>query len=111
MPETTFIYALKCPVSGEIRYVGKSNDPETRYKKHCSPSTNERKRKWIMWLRSQGRRPELIVLEEVPRAECKDAENAWIQFFLGTGCKLLNWIYRGYSNKQMLREYNAAMDE
>lgn len=28
----TFIYILKHPVSGEVRYVGKTNNPKERYK-------------------------------------------------------------------------------
>ena len=27
--QTTFIYGLECPITKEIRYIGKSNNPKT----------------------------------------------------------------------------------
>lgn len=34
--ETTNIYTLSCPISGLVRYVGKSNNPKQRFSRHIS---------------------------------------------------------------------------
>lgn len=59
------IYALLCPESDEIRYIGKANDSQKRLKSHLKDS---RTRKtpvydWIRKLLSQGLSPKVKVLE------------------------------------------------
>ena len=35
---TTYIYVLKCPISFEVKYVGKANNPKLRYYSHLNTS-------------------------------------------------------------------------
>lgn len=106
MGKMTYIYALRCPLTGDIRYVGKSNNPELRLQKHMSPATNWRKIQWVREVKAEGKRLELVILERVPASNYRKVEDIWIKFFLEAGCPLVNRIYKGYSNKQMRRDYN-----
>lgn len=102
--EYTFIYALKDPTTNEVRYIGKSDNPEARIYHHCATRIGSRKTKWIKSLIERGLRPELIILEECVRDSHRHAETAWIHFFLDLGCDLTNAIYRGYDRGKMLRD-------
>ncbi len=88
----TFIYALKDPVSGAIRYIGKTDDLELRLRFHISDSKrqNNHKAHWIMALLAKGLQPILEIIDQVPMAEWQAAEAAYIQFFKEEGCNLAN---------------------
>lgn len=49
--EVCEIYALHCPDSGEIRYIGKARDSESRLKTHIRDSVSGTTpvRCWILW--------------------------------------------------------------
>lgn len=68
-----YIYALCEPDTGEIRYVGQSNNPAARLTYHLSNSAAANVRAWVSGL--GGRRPMSVVLGEVS-AEDADAEEA-----------------------------------
>ncbi len=90
---TTFIYALCCPESGYIRYIGKADRPMVRYLRHLSsPEIDARchKANWIRKLRSNGLRPFLTILEEVPSSEWQLHERKWIDFYRSKGVKITN---------------------
>lgn len=64
-----YIYALVCPI-GKIRYIGKTNDPDKRLRRHISRAkyyeTKSHAANWIRSLLKRGEKPEIRVLEEVP---------------------------------------------
>ena len=96
---TPKIYALSDPVSGIVRYVGKSNDPAKRLGAHMSSSdTRTRKRAWLSRLRSQGLRPTLIILEVCERRSWEDAERCWIAHY---GEQLYNIDHGGRGTGRM----------
>lgn len=72
---TTFIYALAEPNDiSNIRYIGKSNLPKTRYSAHITKYDKEdqystHKNNWIRSLINKGEKPVLIILDEVPKEE------------------------------------------
>lgn len=92
--QLTYIYGLKDPRTGEIRYVGKANNPQRRLTYHLcdsqlSPKTH--RNYWLRSLRAIGLKPSLVILETLAHGECwKSAEKRWIRHFLDAGAKLTN---------------------
>lgn len=90
---TTFIYALLDPRSGELRYIGKSNNPTVRLYEHVCASqiaAPTHRNYWIKSLLADGTKPELLVLEEVPSNDWKAAERWWISYWKFAGANLVN---------------------
>lgn len=94
---TTFIYGLCDPTTGQIRYVGKADDPNRRCGFHISSARNPKSSsyktytaRWIRDLDSKGMKPYYVVLEWVPVSEWEHWEKWWIDFFFGIGCRLVN---------------------
>jgi hypothetical protein len=81
---TTFIYGLVDPRTGFVRYVGKAYNPKRRRQAHMNPSSlrpKTRKNHWIKSLLNDGRKPELILLEQIKECEWEDAERRWIAYY------------------------------
>jgi hypothetical protein len=89
-----FIYALKDPDSLAIRYVGKSVDPEQRYKFHLN-MRGGLVGDWIDMLKKRHQQPTLCVLEKVAIDEAEDREQWWIDHLVSEGCRLLNLMKMG----------------
>lgn len=90
--DTTFIYALLDPRTGEIRYVGKADNPEKRLLDHlrqCNYGETHRAR-WLRSLIVDGLRPLLEVIDEVADTEWEAAECAYIAFYKECGHPLVN---------------------
>jgi hypothetical protein len=89
---TVAIYALIDPRSGQVNYIGQSNDPLSRVMQHCASARGDKsaKAKWIMGLRAEGLRPVVCVLQEVPREWADTAEAGWIAWCLSEGTHLHN---------------------
>lgn len=86
---TTFIYALCAPDTGAVRYIGKSDNPERRFKYHLSTSV-KRKSYLGNWLRSLAEEPNLVILREVLSDAWQEAERKYIRIAKGLGMKLVN---------------------
>ncbi len=88
----TFIYVLNDPRTGEVRYVGKANNPHARFEEHCRDDTPGRNPKshWIWGLKSIGLLPVLEVLESVPVSQWESIEREYIRVFRAAGMKLTN---------------------
>lgn len=92
MVETTFIYGLNDPETGECRYVGKSNNPHERLSDHfteCRDKTH-RRANWLNSLAAKGLKPTLQIIDEVPFEHWKQLEVAYIEFFRERGFDLTN---------------------
>lgn len=89
---TTFIYALCEPGTRTVRYIGKANDPEKRFKGHIQDSIklNSHLGCWLRSLRSRGVTPNMVVLREVSYDQWEIAEERYIRLARGCGIKLLN---------------------
>jgi hypothetical protein len=89
---TTFIYGLTSTIDDKIRYIGKSNDPKDRLRKHlyeCRKNNEENKTHKCCWIRSvikKGEDIKYVVLEE-----CEF--NKWEE----TECKYIN-LYENLTN-------------
>lgn len=84
------IYGLADPVTGEVRYIGKSNNPTRRFKDHL----RQRGRRypvyqWIESLRQRGLTPGLVIIEASP-TDWREAERRLIAEARGRGDRLLN---------------------
>ncbi len=90
MSLTTFIYILKDPVTGEIRYVGKTNDPEKRFLNHLSDREINHRTNWIKSLLKREVTPAIEIIDEVLDEHWQQWEVAWIEYFREQGCPLLN---------------------
>lgn len=76
------IYGLVCPVSGLIRYIGKTqNSLETRLKGHLSDARmlkyQHHASRWIRKLLKNGLAPDVVLLEEC-EGDWEKAEISWI---------------------------------
>lgn len=93
----TYIYILVDPISNQIRYVGKSNNPEQRYKNHKNRcrDKNTHKRNWINKLRLLGKYPEIEIIDIVFINEWKYWERFWISYFKSIGANLTNYCIGG----------------
>lgn len=88
--ETTFIYGLNDPETGECRYVGKANDPRVRLIHHINSDEICHRTSWIKSLKSRGLRPLLEILHEVPQNQWELWEKIWIKVSRELGMNLTN---------------------
>lgn len=87
----TFIYILICPITNDIKYVGKSNNPKLRFYKHLQMvDRNHNKNKWILYLKSKKLNPILSIIDEVLVSEWKDKEKFYISKYREMGFELFN---------------------
>lgn len=93
-----YIYGLLCPLAQQIRYIGKSDDPDRRYKAHIGSARKPRchKTNWLAKLMRQGLEPELRILREVPDgADWAAAEREEIAKARALGWPLTNMTLGG----------------
>lgn len=88
-----YIYVLIDPRTSEVRYVGQTNDPKTRYIDHCSRQPRymvqpNNKRKWVIELAELGLKPKMDVLFQCPKEQANMWEHQFIKMF--KPCGLLN---------------------
>lgn len=91
--QASCIYVLEDPETGAVRYVGRSIDPESRYKAHMGNKANTHSRKdlWLANLKAHGKEPKLVIVEVgIKWKDAADVEQKWIDFFGQEGADLLN---------------------
>lgn len=92
---TVRIYTLKCPISNNIRYVGKTVESlERRLNKHVSKTQTvgifNHKTNWVNSLLSKGVKPIIELLDEVPESDWHRIEKYWISQMRFWGFDLVN---------------------
>lgn len=95
--KTHYIYALIEPDTGEVRYIGRTTNPDHRLVCHMSHNggANPQKYDWALELKAKGQTAGLVVLQECDSLEsAKAAELAWINKYAPSGA-LLNKTYKG----------------
>lgn len=90
-----YIYGLRCPLAGVIRYVGKSQDPSKRLRGHLTGANTHAYRhhtsRWLRKLIRLGLAPELLILHEVkPEEKWQDVERQFIAEAKRRGWDLTN---------------------
>jgi hypothetical protein len=90
MSKYTYIYALVDSRDGQIRYIGKGNDPADRLASHCRVKGGTYKDRWIKTLLTAGLKPTLVLLEACLPEAWQDAERRWIKTGRALGWRLTN---------------------
>jgi len=86
-----FIYVLKHPVTQQVQYVGKTNNPRIRQKGHRNLRGTTRCDRWKRELKARGFEPVLEIIEEcLPGTNWEERERYWIQYYKNAGCNLMN---------------------
>ena len=80
------IYAIIHPITGEVKYVGKTVKPlGIRLSAHLYESqvavTKTHKHNWILKCMAEGLRPAIILLEECDENNWQEIEIKWINFY------------------------------
>lgn len=97
MGHTMYIYALRDRDTGQIGYVGGSQNPNRRLGQHLSenPQKNPEKTKWLSSLQDI---PEVVILEEVPFKKngpyWTEKESYWIWHLHDAGHPLTNAVIK-----------------
>lgn len=99
--KTTFLYTLSDPETGGIRYLGKSDEPFKRYKRHLYDRDASHKSRWVHELRSRGLKPHMDLLDEIPHSQWKFWEREYIRVFKAIGIRLVNLTDGGDSGPNM----------
>jgi len=96
--EKYFIYTLAHPITGEIRYIGKTNNLKRRFNQHLSNHNllkKSKKNNWIISLLKSNLIPKIEILDETIENNVNDLEVFYISLFSSWGFKLLNMTEGG----------------
>lgn len=88
------IYALVDPDTKEVRYIGRTGQLHTRLVGHLNDAKRETTAKdiWIQSLLCQGKKPEMIVIEDVSKENMQEKEMYWILHYASQGHDLVNGL-------------------
>jgi len=91
MDETkTYIYGLIDPKSHYLRYVGKSNNPKDRLRGHMTDKCRCHRTNWLSGLGMLGLKPQIRIIDVVPKENWKFWEKFYIAKYRSLGFKLVN---------------------
>ena len=90
-PKIIYVYTLSDPRTGDVRYVGVTNNPRNRFNSHMrdNRASNHRTR-WINSLVRDGLKPIMAIIDETDRDNWAQCEMMWIAHYRSIGCKLVN---------------------
>jgi len=91
--KTVYIYTLNCPDTGQVMYVGQTVNPEKRLKQHMlcySHDPENKKAKWIKYLKSHGKIPHLKVIDSCLSDKASQLESEWIKHYSSINHDLTN---------------------
>ena len=116
--KTTFIYTLSYP-EGNIRYVGKSDEPQQRLKNHIYEARRNKwksyKNNWIRELLTRDNRPIMQIIEEVDIDQWQKKEIYYINHYRSLGFDLVNTAPGGqgggveYHSEESKRKISDAL--
>jgi hypothetical protein len=99
--DKVFIYTIADPLTGLVRYVGKTKNTKERFRKHLTANGNCYKSKWIKGLKSKGLVPLFEIIDECEESEWAAKERFYIRLFKSVGAKLLNMMPGGEGGATM----------
>lgn len=98
MTEIVYIYALLCPFSKDIKYIGKTVSPKNRIATHMYQSKKGRKGyvyNWIRSLTNKNQVPIMNILTVCDKNNWEECEKKFIKQYKNLGCKLTNILEGG----------------
>jgi hypothetical protein len=99
----THIYSLDCPITGDVKYIGKSDCPDYRYRKHLEGAIRNKKptkkNNWIISLNNQGLKPILTIIDSIDNSEWRFWEMHYISLYKSFGFDLKNMTFGGDGGK------------
>ncbi len=93
IPSIITIYALADPITGKVRYIGKTCSPQKRLHLHIHEARAGNATPKCAWIRSLldiGQRPVLVALEEAPYTRAQHIERWWMTMSMRAGWDLTN---------------------
>lgn len=90
LTKRVFIYGLKDPESGVIRYVGKTKNLKGRFWRHLHDNVKTHKGCWLNSLKRKDLVPTLEILENCLESEWVEREKFWIKHYKDLGNNLTN---------------------
>jgi hypothetical protein len=110
------IYALTDPDSGEVRYVGQSQNVQRRYTAHLMSAEGAvGKHEWLLELQQRQQLPVLKILEEqVCLNQARVRERWWIEYYRSRGALLSNSFLRSkppHPLRQWRDQHDVSQDE
>lgn len=85
----TYIYSLDCPITGEIKYIGKTINIKQRYSQHLRSNEKTKKYAWIKSLENKGLKPTMSIVDIVNK-DWGFWEDWYIQYYKFLGFDLKN---------------------
>jgi hypothetical protein len=87
----TYIYTLEHPITNEIRYVGKTNNPERRLHYHWTEGykQNNKTGNWLKSLKKKKLKPIMFIIDNI-NTDWEWLEKYWISQFKTWGFNLTN---------------------
>jgi hypothetical protein len=102
LSEVIYIYTLSDPESNLVRYVGKTNNPTERLRKHYTENNNTFKSKWVAGLRNKGLKPLFEIIDECSPDNWEQLERFYINLYKSLGARLTNILPGGEGGQTML---------
>lgn len=84
------IYSLSCPITHNVRYIGKTYNIIRRIKEHLICNEKSYRVHWIKNLKKKGLTPSIDIIDVVPYDESNFWEQHYISLFKSWGFKLVN---------------------
>lgn len=94
MVKETYIYKISDEF-GNVRYIGKSNNPRRRLYQHINDKSNKHKFNWLNSIIKRGSKPIIEVIEKVSVDIWQEREIYWISKFKEDGFDLINMTIGG----------------
>jgi predicted GIY-YIG superfamily endonuclease len=108
---TWVVYVLRCPMTGEAKYVGQTYNTQRRMRQHLhgdEPAT----KKWVADLKKIYLQPVMHIVEkDLPRKRAFSAETEWVEGLTAAGANLINIsAVRWQTRRSMVEKYLAESD-
>jgi group I intron endonuclease len=94
MTKETYIYKISDEL-GNVRYIGKSNNPRRRLYQHINDKSNLHKFNWLNSIIKRGSKPIIEIIEKVSVDVWQEREIYWIAKFKEDGFDLINLTLGG----------------